>query len=159
KQDFAECLRYLVEERYPAAPYVRLALDNLNIHVPAALYEAFSPERARAIVERLELHYTPKHGSWLSRTQIESSVFERGCLSRPVADPDHLATARGRPGSLAQRCAGDHSVAVHLPPGAHHADRSLSGQTNLTGLSTSPESGIGQPQEAIPAPSLSQTLE
>ncbi len=86
KQDFAECLRYLVEERYPTAQYVRLVLDNLNTHVPAALYEAFPPQRARAIVERLELHYTPKHGSWLNMAEIEISVFERGCLSRPVGD-------------------------------------------------------------------------
>jgi hypothetical protein len=97
KQDFAECLRYLVEERYPTAQYVRLVLDNLNTHVPAALYEAFPPQRARAIVERLELHYTPKHGSWLNMAEIEISVFERGCLSRPVGD---AATLRQRVDAL-----------------------------------------------------------
>jgi hypothetical protein len=84
--DFAECLRYLVEDRYPDAEYVRLVVDNLNTHVPAALYEVFPPPRARAILERLEFHYTPKHGSWLNMAEIEISVFERGCLSRPVGD-------------------------------------------------------------------------
>jgi hypothetical protein len=91
--DFADCLRYLVEERYPDAEYVRLVVDNLNTHVPAALYEAFPPQRARQILERLEFHYTPKHGSWLNMAEIEISVFERGCLSRPVGD---LVTLRHR---------------------------------------------------------------
>ncbi len=86
RADFAECLRYLVEERYPTAEYVRLVVDNLNTHVPAALYEAFPPQWARAILKRLEFHYTPKHGSWLNMAEIEISVFERGCLSRPVGD-------------------------------------------------------------------------
>ena len=90
RRDFAECLRYLVEERYPDAEYVRLVVDNLNTHVPAALYEAFPPQRARTILERLEFHYTPKHGSWLNMAEIEISVFERGCLSHPVDDPPTL---------------------------------------------------------------------
>ena len=86
RRDFAECVRYLVEERYPDAEYVRLVVDNLNTHVPAALYEAFPPQRARTLLERLEFHYTPKHGSWLNMAEIEISVFERNCLSRPVGD-------------------------------------------------------------------------
>lgn len=94
RRDFAQCVRYLVEERYPDAEYVRLVVDNLNTHVPAALYEAFPPQRARAILERLEFHYTPKHGSWLNMAEIEISVVERGCLSRPV-------TACRRPGDAA----------------------------------------------------------
>ncbi len=95
--DFAECLRYLVEERYPDAEYVRLVVDNLNTHVPAALYDAFPPKRARAILERLEFHYTPKHGSWLNMAEIEISAFERGCLSHPVGD---LPTLRRRVSAL-----------------------------------------------------------
>jgi hypothetical protein len=97
RRDFAECLRYLVEERYPAAEYVRLVVDNLNTHVPAALYETFPAPQARAILERLEFHYTPKHGSWLNMAEIEISVFERGCLSRPVGD---LATLERRVNTL-----------------------------------------------------------
>jgi hypothetical protein len=93
KRDFAETVRWLVEERYPEVEYVRIVLDNLNTHGPAALYEAFPAERARAIAARVEFHYTPKHGSWLNMAEIEISVFERGCLSRPVGD---VATLRRR---------------------------------------------------------------
>ena len=88
--DFAECLRYLVEERYPDVAYIWLVVDNLNTHVPAALYEAFPPQRARALLERLEFHYTPKHGSWPNMAEIEISVFERGCLSHHVPDTSTL---------------------------------------------------------------------
>jgi hypothetical protein len=91
KLDFAEAIRWLVEERYPEAEYVRIVLDNLNTHGSAALYEAFPAERARAIAARVEFHHTPKHGSWLNMAEIEISVFERGCLSRPVGDVATLA--------------------------------------------------------------------
>jgi hypothetical protein len=93
KRDFAEVVRGLVEEHYAEAEYVRIVLDNLNTHGPAALYEAFPPEQARAIAARVEWHHTPKHGSWLNMAEIEISVFERGCLSRPVGD---LATLERR---------------------------------------------------------------
>jgi len=93
KVDFAEAVRWLVEERYPNAASVRIVLDNLNTHGPAALNEAFPPEQARAIAARVEFHHTPKHGSWLNMAEIEISVFERGCLSRPVSD---LATLERR---------------------------------------------------------------
>jgi hypothetical protein len=86
KLDFAEAVRWLLEERYPDVEYVRIVLDNLNTHGPDALYEAFPPEQARAIAARVEWHHTPKHGSWLNMAEIEISVFERGCLSRPVGD-------------------------------------------------------------------------
>jgi hypothetical protein len=93
KLDFAEAVRWLVEERYPEVEYVRIVLDNLNTHGPAALYEAFPAEQARAIAARVEFHHTPKHGSWLNMAEIEISVFERGCLSRTVGD---AATLRRR---------------------------------------------------------------
>jgi hypothetical protein len=89
KVDFAKVVRWLVEERYPEVEYVRIVLDNLNTHGPAALaalYEAFPAEQARAIAARVEWHYTPKHGSWLNMAEIEISGFARGCLSRPVGD-------------------------------------------------------------------------
>lgn len=91
RADFAEQLRYLIEEHYAAAAVVRLVVDNLNTHVPAALYEVFPPQRARAILRRLEFHYTPKHGSWLNMAEIEISVFERACLAHPVGDSGSLA--------------------------------------------------------------------
>jgi hypothetical protein len=93
KVDFAEAVRWLVEERYPEVESVRIVLDNLNTHGPAALYEAFPAEQARALVTRIEFHYTPKHGRWLNMAESESSVVERGCLSRPVGD---LATLQRR---------------------------------------------------------------
>jgi hypothetical protein len=86
KQDYAECLRYLVEEHYREAERIYLVQDNLNTHTAGALYETFPPEQARSILDRLEFHPTPKHGSWLNQAEIEISVFERGCLSRPVSD-------------------------------------------------------------------------
>src|SRR5262249_34804459 len=90
KLDFAEAVRWLVEERYANVAYVRVVLDNLNTHGPAALYEAFPAEQARTIAARVEFHYTPKHGSWLNMAEIEISVVERGCLSRPVGDRQTL---------------------------------------------------------------------
>jgi hypothetical protein len=86
RRDYAEVLRYLVEERYPGAECICVIQDNLNTHTAGALYETFPPMQARRILARLEFHYTPKHGSWLNQAEIEISVFERGCLSRPVPD-------------------------------------------------------------------------
>jgi DDE superfamily endonuclease len=90
KRDYAECLRYLVEERYPDADCICVVQDNLNTHTAGALYETFPPHQARRILASLEFHSTPKHGSWLNQAEIEISIFERGCLSRPVADKPTL---------------------------------------------------------------------
>jgi hypothetical protein len=76
-KEFAECMQWLVDEVYPQAEVVRVVLDNLNTHKPAALYETFPPQVARRILKRLEFHYTPKHGSWLNMAEIELSVFSR----------------------------------------------------------------------------------
>jgi ribonuclease D len=90
KQDYAECLRYLVEERYREAERIYLVQDTLNTHTAGALDETFPPAQAREILDRLEFHPTPKHGSWLNQAEIEISVFERGCLSRPMGDRETL---------------------------------------------------------------------
>jgi hypothetical protein len=90
KQDYAERLRYLVEEQYPDAERIYLVQDNLNTHTAGALYETFPSAQARNILDRLEFHYTPKHGSWLNQAEIEISIFERGCLSRPAGDRETL---------------------------------------------------------------------
>jgi hypothetical protein len=84
--DWAQCIRELVDVHYPDAEKVVLVLDNLNTHTPASLYEAFPPAEARRIAERLEIHYTPKHGSWLNMAEIELSVLGRQCLDRRIAD-------------------------------------------------------------------------
>lgn len=86
KQDFAQQMKALVDERYPEAQVIRLVVDNLNTHSPAALYEAFPPEEARRITHKLEFHYTPKHGSWLNMAEIELAVLARQCLDRRIPD-------------------------------------------------------------------------
>jgi hypothetical protein len=85
-RDWAELMRELVDKRYPEAEVITLVLDNLNTHTTASLYEAFVPEEARRIARRLELHYTPKHGSWLNMAEIELSVLSRQCLDRRIPD-------------------------------------------------------------------------
>jgi DDE superfamily endonuclease len=84
--DFAEQMRWLVDVRYPEAAGIRVVLDNLNTHKPAALYEAFAPAEARRILKKLEWHYTPKHGSWLNMAEIELSILQRQCLARRIPD-------------------------------------------------------------------------
>lgn len=88
--DFASTIRWLVDEIYPDADVVRLVMDNLNTHTAASLYEAFEPAEAQRIWQRLEVHYTPKHASWLNMAEIEISIFERSCLSKRVNDLDQL---------------------------------------------------------------------
>ena len=83
-KDFAEVVRWLVEDVHPEAERVVLVMDNLNTHKLASLYEAFPPEQARRIAERLEIHHTPKHGSWLNVAEIELSVLSRQCLDRRI---------------------------------------------------------------------------
>jgi hypothetical protein len=89
-KDFAEVVRWLAEEVHPKAEKLVLVMDNLNTHKLASLYEAFPPEQARRIVERLEIHYTPKHGSWLNVAEIELSVLSRQCLNRRIESMDEL---------------------------------------------------------------------
>lgn len=84
-QDFAHQMQWLVDERYPEAEVIRIVLDNLNIHKPASLYETFPPAEAHRIRQKLEFHYTPKHGSWLNMAEIEFSVLARQCLHRRIA--------------------------------------------------------------------------
>ncbi len=81
KVDFAYAIRELVDDHYPDAEQIVLVLDNLNTHTPASLYEAFPPEEAKRLTDRLEIHYTPKHGSWLNMAEIELSVLARQCLA------------------------------------------------------------------------------
>jgi DDE superfamily endonuclease len=88
--DLAEVLRWLVEELHPEAEKVVLVMDNLNTHKLASLYEAFPPEQARRIAERLEIHHTPKHGSWLNVAEIELSVLARQCLAQRIETAEAL---------------------------------------------------------------------
>jgi transposase len=90
KVDWARRIKELVDVRYPEAERIVLVMDNLNTHTPASLYEAFDPVEARRIAEKLEIHYTPKHGSWLNMAEIELSVLSRQCLDRRVPDFEAL---------------------------------------------------------------------
>lgn len=87
KRDWAYAVRDLVDVYYPQAIKIRLVLDNLNTHVGGSLYDAFPPAEARRILDRLEIHYTPKHGSWLNMAESELSILARQCLDRRIADP------------------------------------------------------------------------
>jgi DDE superfamily endonuclease len=89
-KDFDEVLGWLVEDVHPDAEKVVLVMDNLNTHKAASLYEAFPPGQARRIAERLEIHHTPKHGSWLNVAEIELSVLARQCLDRRIEDAGEL---------------------------------------------------------------------
>ena len=86
KRDFAEQMRALVDEHYPEAEVIRVVLDNLNTHTPAALYEVFAPAEARRLVRKLQFEHTPKHGSWLNQAEIEWSVLSGQCLNRRIPD-------------------------------------------------------------------------
>ncbi len=85
-KDFAQQMRWLVDEGFPQAERVRVVMDNLNTHKPASLDETFAPEEARRILRKLEFHYTPKHGSWLNMAEIELGIFSRQCLARGIGD-------------------------------------------------------------------------
>jgi hypothetical protein len=86
RKDWAQQIKEMLDKRYPDAIKVRLVMDNLNTHNIASLYETFAPQEARRLAERLEIHYTPKHGSWLNMAEIELSVLKGQCLNRRIAD-------------------------------------------------------------------------
>ena len=90
--DYAKILRDLADIHFPGASKIVLVQDNLNTHSPASLYEAFEPAEARRIIERLEWHYSPKHGSWLNLAESELAVLSGQCLARRIADATHLET-------------------------------------------------------------------
>ena len=84
--DWAHCIQDLVDVHYPAAARIVLVMDHLNTHSPASLYEAFPPREAKRLADKLEIHYTPKHGSWLNMAEIELSVLQRQCLDRRLGN-------------------------------------------------------------------------
>jgi DDE superfamily endonuclease len=89
--DFARCVKELVDVHYPRAERIVLVLDQLNTHSPASLYAAFPAAEAKRLAGRLEIHHTPKHGSWLNMAELELSVLERQCLRQRLPDGDALA--------------------------------------------------------------------
>ena len=89
-KDWAHQIRQLVDVDYPEAKKITLVMDNLNTHVGASLYKTFNPKEARRILDKLDFHYTPKHGSWLNMAEIEFSILGRECLDRRIPDKTAL---------------------------------------------------------------------
>jgi hypothetical protein len=92
RRDYAACVRELVEVYYPQAVKIQLVQDNLNTHDGASLYEAFCPAKARELLDRIEFHYTPKHGSWLNMAETEISIMNGQCLDRRLDNQEKIAT-------------------------------------------------------------------
>ena len=90
KIDWAYCVREMVDQIYPDAEKIVLVMDNLNTHNKSSLYEAFEPAEAKRIADKLEIHYTPKHGSWLDMAEIELGILARQCLSRRIDNMEQL---------------------------------------------------------------------
>ncbi|GHO61699.1 hypothetical protein KSC_005910 [Ktedonobacter sp. SOSP1-52] len=90
KKDWALFMQEMLEEHYSDAPKVVLVMDNLNTHTPASFYEILPPEQAKALIDRLEIHYTPKHASWLNIAEIELSVLARQGLAHNIATVEQL---------------------------------------------------------------------
>lgn len=90
RADWAEQIRLLLQAYYPDAPKIRLVMDNLNTHTIGSLYQTFKPALARELAKRMEVHYTPKHGSWLNIAEIQISILSRQCLSRRIASLEEV---------------------------------------------------------------------
>jgi hypothetical protein len=95
RKDFAHCIRELLDIQYPEAEKIILVLDNLNTHSEGSFYEAFEPAEARRLAEKLEIHYTPKHGSWLNMAEIEIGVLSRQCLSQYIESKEQMISEVG----------------------------------------------------------------
>jgi hypothetical protein len=95
RKDFAQCIQELVNVHYPDAEKIVLVLDNLNTHSAGSLYEAFEPAEARRLAEKLEIHYTPKHGSWLNMAEIEIGVLSRQCLTKYIESKEQMIAEVG----------------------------------------------------------------
>lgn len=89
-EDWAMLMRDIVDIHFPDAERVVVVMDNLNTHTPSSLYKAFAPEEAKRILDQLEFHYTPKHGSWLNMAEIEFGVLQRQCINRRIPDQETL---------------------------------------------------------------------
>jgi len=100
KKEWASFMRELIDEQYPEADKIVLVMDNLNTHSPSSFYEVFDPQEARRLTEKLEIHYTPKHGSWLNMAEIELSVLARQCLAGRIPS---LEQAQQRVGAWQQQ--------------------------------------------------------
>ncbi len=107
--DWADQIKHLCDDLFPDAEKIVLVMDNLNTHKPASLYKRYHPEEARRLLRRLEIHYTPKHGSWLNIAEIELNVMTRQCLARRIENMDVLSTQL----AAWECCRNDHCAKVN----------------------------------------------
>lgn len=125
RADWAQFVRELIEVHYPEAEKIVLVLDNLNTHTPASFYEVFAPEEAWRLSQKLEVHYTPKHGSWLNMAEIELSVLARQCLNRRLPSIQEVRQQVDVRPRAAQSPAGYHQLALYRRRCAYQAETSL----------------------------------
>ena len=121
-----------MDEDYADRERIVLVMDNLNTHHPSSLYEAFEPAEARRIAERLEIHYTPKHGSWLNMAEIEIGVMTRQCLDPPHPGPKRPAEGGSSLAGSAQPGRHTSGLALHYRRCSHQTEVSLPINTTLT---------------------------
>ena len=131
KSDWAQVVRKLVDEDYAHKDRIVLVMDNLNTHRPSSLYEAFDPTEARRIAERLEIHYTPKHGSWLNMAEIELGVLSRQCLGPPDSRPTDIGARDPGLAGPAEPGRDTSGLAFHHRRCAYQAQVSLPINTSL----------------------------
>jgi hypothetical protein len=133
KREFAQQMRRIAEEDYPQASKIRIVLDNLSTHTPAAFHEAFDPEQARLLTRRVEFCYTPVHGSWLNMAEIEISALVRQCLTKAEASGRGGAQAGGEGmGNGTQPFGGERGLALHHTRSPHQATEPLPGRETVT---------------------------
>jgi hypothetical protein len=113
RDDFAEVIRELCDQLYPAAEKIVLVMDQLNTHGTASLYQAFVPSEARRLAEKLEIHHTPKHGSWLNMAEIELSILSRQCMNDYFESREQLARKSHLLGTFKERQTSRHQLAIY----------------------------------------------
>ena len=130
--DFAHVIKHLVDVHYPDAEQIVLVMDNLNTHTPGSLYEAFEPTEARRLADKLEIHYTPKHASWLDMAEIELSVLDQPMPGPPHSRQSHAGRRGHRLDARSQRPAVHHRLALHHPRCSHQTQAPLPGDPAMT---------------------------
>src|SRR6266850_523163 len=123
-QDFAECMRELIDVDYPDAPIIRVVMDNLSTHSAGALYDAFPAPEARRVLKRLQFHHTPKHASWLNMVEIEIGVLRSQCLDRRIDDKETIL-AEVAAWQQRRNAEGAQIQDVHYPEGSRKTPQSL----------------------------------
>ena len=133
RADWARVVKRLVDQDYPDRERIVLVMDNLNTHHPASLYEAFEPAEARRIAERVEIHYTPKHGSWLNMAEIELGVLAPAVPGPPDPQPGNPGAGNRGMGTPAESAGLSGGLALHHRRRPHQAQIPLPINTNVTG--------------------------